>query len=216
MKGKTTNEIAKEIKASLEKTYANMEKVYNSFLNDVKAHADSKNAIPNVTAKISDRATTPAKALKAIVDASFEGQKLTNNYYILAAPKINEYYYDTDALMRVLYNAFMNDPNTVMIKTSAEKERQYQSFAIDILQIKDKVYLLYENFTYLGKYTESIVYALNRLQNLIESLDKMKAKEMWVESENDKKVMDIISNDEMSLSDFTDADELTDEDDFIE
>lgn len=200
----------REIKQTIEALHQQAVEIYKQFSDEVQKHAESKYAIPSVTNKLT-KLTSPVQSLKLIAEAQFEGQKLTNQYYITFAPKLNEIYYDAFHLTKVLYQAFMNDPIIVPIKTSTEKERRYQSFSLSTIYIYNKIELISENFKYLGKYTESIVFALTRLQNMVDSIDKMRSKEMWAEETSSTKALDILSNSELGIEEFTDTVEPTQE-----
>lgn len=194
-----------QIKESIAELHSKASKIYKEFASEVEKHSNSNYSIPEVTKTISSDSITSVKAFKVLTVAQYNGQQITNQYYVLYAPKLNEIYYDAKILTQVLYNAFMNEDEIQAIKTSAEKERQYSSFAIEINHIWQKIQMIMDNFGYLGRYTENIVYSLSRLQNMLDSIDKMRAKEMWSEENQTNTALEILNSDDLSIEEFMES-----------
>lgn len=189
-----TNKTRDSILESIKTLEVKFREVYDKFSEDVSKHLDSKHSIPSVTREIARDDISSAQAMKTLVEASYEGQKLTNLYLVIYATRMNDIYHDAKLLTQTLYNTFMQDVQIQDIKTSAEKERQYSSFAFSVNTVWDKINKMNENQFSLGDYVKSIMFSLGRMQNMIDSLERLRAKALWVDSESQSKAMNILSD----------------------
>lgn len=181
----------KELTAELVSKY---KQLYGEFSNEISKHTQSGRTIPDVSKAISDKSISSIGAMRVINDAIYDGMTLTNAYQTIYAPKLNELKYDVSSAVFALTNAFNKDPEVQAIKTSAEKERQLQMFAFEVLQHEREIKKLHESFTYLGKYVESITYSLDRMQRMVDSLDRLQGKEMWVDATAQEQALAIIDD----------------------
>lgn len=179
--------------------------IYNELAGAVKAHAESNKSIPEVAHFVSNKGASSLSAMRCVAEAAFEGTKLTNQWNVLWAPGLSECLYDAKSLMLKLKKDFNDDDNVQGIKTSAEKERQFESNCIEPLLLERDIVKLDNMSQPLGKYVEGIVYALDRMQRMIENLDKMSAREMWVSTPDTDTALKVINSteDEFKASDFS-------------
>lgn len=201
-----TKEILVSSTAQAKELLAKYHKLYNEFADEVDKHLRSGFTIPDISKRVSDKKITNAGAMRVINEATYFGQQLSNLYYSYYAPRLNELKSDISALVFVVQNAFSNDPEVQAIKTSAEKERQFASFAFEVLQCEREVKKLNESFYFLGKYTENVIFSLDRLQRMVDSLDRLQGKEMWVDATAQEQAFSIIN----SESDRFDIDDESD------
>lgn len=189
-------------------------KLYTEFQTEVEKHLQSGYTIPDVSKKIGDKKITSTQAMMAVNEAVYHGQQLANLYNSYYAPKLNEIKHDTTSAIFALTNAFNNDPEVQAIKTSAEKERQLQGFAFQPLQYEREVKKWHESFYFLGKYTENITYSLDRMQRMIDSLERLQSKELWIDSTANEQAFSIVNDqvpdfdDEAPLDAETDIDKV--------
>lgn len=173
------------------------EQLYTEFQAEVDKHLQSGYTIPDVSKKIGDKKITSTQAMMAVNEATFYGQQLANLYNSYYAPKLNEIKHDIQIAVFALTNAFNNDTQVQQIKTSAEKERQLSQFAFKPLQYEREVKKWHESFYFLGKYTENITYSLDRMQRMIDSLERLQSKELWIDSTATEQAFDIINEAEL-------------------
>ena len=175
--------------------------IYEDFSKQVDAHSNSIHSIPEVSKQVGDEKISAINAMKIVNSAAFDGQSLTNKYHTYYAIKLGEIYYDSKAIEIALKQTFMQDPDTEAIKTSAEKERKYDSFASDILAGLQEIKKMQDGFIHLGKYVENIVYSLDRLQRMIDSLERLASKELWVDTLANNTGLNVI-NEPLDKADF--------------
>lgn len=196
-----TTEFLKETLALTADLKGKYQEWYNGFNEALNDYLIGEFTIPDVSKAISDKTITSIGAMRVINDAIYHGMKITTLYQTQYAPKLNELKYDIQSAVFALTNAFNNDPDIQAIKTSAEKERQLQMFAFEVLQNEKEVKKLHDSFAFLGKYVESIIYSLDRMQRMVDSLDRLQGKEMWVDITAQEQAMNII-NDSTDLEQF--------------
>ena len=196
-----TKEFLNSTKAITQGLADSYQKLYDEFSAEVDKHTKSGQSIPDVSQKIGDKKITSTEAMRVVNEAVFYGQQLTNLYNSYYAPKLNELKHDMTSAIFALTNAFNTDPEVQAIKTSAEKERQFTIFAYDALQNERTVKKLHESFYFLGKYAENIIFSLDRMQRMIDSLERLQAKELWVDSTAQEQAFKIIED----ADDFDDA-----------
>lgn len=200
---KHANETREQIEKTLSDIVDRYQKIYNDFSAEVELHAKSKHSIPEVSKKLSLDKVRAVDGMRAINEATYEGQKITNLYYTIYAPKLSELYYDAKSCIAVLEHAFMTEPKIQEIKTNAEKERQCNNFMFEANQLFSTITKLSESAHFLGKYVESIIYALGRMQNMIDSLDKLQSKEIWVDSKaNEQSINEIATDSNINPQDY--------------
>lgn len=193
----------------MQTTLSKAEKLYGDFASEVEKHSNSPYSLPNITKAVAEPHTLAAHAVKLITEACFESQKLSNLYYVIFGPKLTELYHDASQLQSILKHNFMIEPSTQAIKTDAGKTRAYEEFAFETTLTFQSIRNLKDRFYYLGKYTESLVYELNRLLTTIESMDKLQSKSLWVDSVANDISFDIIQNaDHLAPQPTDDFDEL--------
>lgn len=155
--------------------------LYRGIVQDVETHSKSKYSIPNVSAKIGKTGITALQAMQAVNEAAYEGQKLSNLYNSYYVIKLNELYFDSLAMIKNMTHLFYLEPDVQEIKTSAEKERQRNTFCHDLDMLHMEIKKYHENLVFLGKYVENVIYSLDRFQKMIDSLDRLASREMWVD-----------------------------------
>lgn len=192
--------LSKEFKVTLAQSKETIQGVrdryrelFDELSKDIKAHSESEHSIPNVSAKIGKQGISAVKAMMAVNAAAFEGQKLTNTYNVLYAPRMNELFYDGKAVCQALNHAFFNEISVQEIKTSAEKDRQRNSTCFEIDQVWEEIRKLHDSLYYLGSYVNNIVYSLDRMQKMIDSLDRLASRELWVDSKAQDDALNVIA-----------------------
>lgn len=188
-----TKETLSQVTQQSETLIEKLRGIYKEFVVEVDKHLKSGFTIPDISKRISDKKTTSTGAMKAINEATYYGQQLSNLYYSYYAPRVNELKSDINTLVFTLQNAFSNDPEVQAIKTSAEKERQFASFAFTPLQHEREAKKLSDSFYYLGKYTENVIFSLDRMQRMVDALDRLQGKEMWVDATAQEQAFSIIN-----------------------
>lgn len=185
-------------------------KLYSDFSAEVEKHLQSGYTIPDVSKKIGDKKITSTQAMMAVNEAVYHGQQLANLYNSFYAPKLNEIKHDTSSAIFALTHAFNSDPEVQNIKTSAEKERQLAGFAFQPLQYEREVKKWHESFYFLGKYTENITYSLDRMQRMIDSLERLQSKELWIDSTAQEQAFSVINDQVPDFDDEAPLDAETD------
>lgn len=183
-------------KGTIEAVRDSYKKLFDALSEDIKKHAESEHSIPNVSAKIGKPGISAVKAMMAVNAAAFEGQKLTNTYNVIYAPRMNELFYDARDIVNSITHSFYNEPSVQEIKTSAEKERQRNSTCFEIDQVWEQVRKYNGSLTFLGNYVSNIVYSLDRMQKMIDSLDRLASRELWVDSKAQDDALNVISENE--------------------
>lgn len=177
---------------------------YGKFKEAIEQHASSEHSVPTITDYI-NKAESFTDALHKLNIASFEGQKLSNLYLAYYAPKLNEIYYDAKSLVNEVEHLYNTSPECESIKTNAEKERRFNMWAFDIIQCFDSIKKLKVSLDFLGKYVDNLMFSLARLQTLVESLDKLQGKDMWLDNKSQSTALNVIK-DKVTADDFKDDD----------
>lgn len=205
--------LSKEIRAlkkdtliALESLTETHKKLYDEFFKEVEAHSKSKHSIPEVSAKVGKSGISALQAMRAVNEAAFTGQQLSNIYQSYYAPKLNEIAWDANTLVKELSHQFYNEAVVQDIKTSAEKERQRNSFCHEADMLTRDIQKRQDNLYHLGKYTENVIYSLDRMQKMIDSLDRLSAREMWVDVNTQQSALNNIQpDDDNSVQDTIEA-----------
>lgn len=187
------NQNFESAKGTIKSIFDSYKKLFDELSADIKKHAESEHSIPNVSAKIGKPGISAVKAMMAVNAAAFEGQKLTNTYNTIYAPRMNELFYDARDIVNSITHAFYNEPSVQEIKTSAEKERQRNSTCFEIDQIWSEIRKYADSLQFLGNYVNNIVYSLDRMQKMIDSLDRLAARELWVDSKAQDDALNVIA-----------------------
>lgn len=202
MLAQVTIEARNSVETQVRELIAKLEQLHNEFSAEVDKHLVSGYTIPDVSRKISDKGISATQAMMVINEATYYGQQLSNLYYSYYAPRIYEIKGDISTLVFALTASYYNDPEVQVIKTSAEKERQLTLFASEVLISERSAKKLAESFSYLGKYTENIVFSLDRMQRMVDSLERLQNKDLWVDATANEQAFSIVKD---NIPDFDDA-----------
>lgn len=187
--------------------------LFDELSRDIRKHSESEHSIPNVSAKIGKPGISAVKAMMAVNAAAFEGQKLTNTYNSIYAPRMNELFYDAKEVINTITHHFYLEQSVQEIKTSAEKDRQRNTHCFEADQIWGEIRKYADSLQFLGNYVNNIVYSLDRMQKMIDSLDRLAARELWVDSKAQDDALNVIAenpnlDDYKRKQEFDDLEEL--------
>lgn len=188
--------------ASLNEIKSRYSKIYSEFYEKVEAHSNSEYSVPKVGMMLSDKSIRMTQALRVIHEAMFRAQEVTNSYNLIFGVKLNELQADASSIVRCFQVDFMNDPEVASIKTSAEKERQFSSYAKDILEVEAYIKSCSKSVELMGNYVKSLVFDLGRYQAMVESMDRMQSRELWLSDGGNSSFETAVKVSKESMSDF--------------
>ena len=148
------------------------------------AHLDDDFNSINVGAKVTEPGQLNINSLQIIHIALYKAQKISAVARLKYYPKVIELVNDANTLYNSVINSVMNCDDFSEIKTSAEKNRvcdficeRFNNTYKDIkaLDLKADSYV---------SYIKDQIFHLNSLDNMIRTVDKMEASEIFTESKD--------------------------------
>ena len=191
-----TRQVLSETLTLAQAIHNQYKELYKQFSDEIQAHLQSGFNTSEVAQKIGDKDLSTIQALALVNEAVFHSQRLANLWTAFYFPKFSELYIDLKNSVYTLTHAFNTDGAVVDIKTSAEKERQLQIFGYEVFTIQKDLEKYKASVESFGKYVENAVYTLDRYQKMIDSLDKMQAKSLWIDSQANTQGLNIIKDGE--------------------
>ena len=179
-------------------TATNLLDSYRSLFDEIKDKAqdlvNSAHSIPEISRQISNTQLSSVQALQLINTATYDNQRLSNLVNVYYTPRLNELFFDIKQVVATLDNEFYQDTFIQSIKTTAEKERKRATFGFELDTILNHTKSLDISYQSICRFVSNNIFALDRLQRMVELIDRVQGKDLWLENKANQQTDDIMSN----------------------
>jgi len=183
------SEIAQDTAETLETIKQRSDKIKNEAKKLIEDFTKSKYSLSKVTDRVINKHTSAIAGLKDIHNSLHKAQELSEHFRAILLPNDVECLSDGKAIWDEKYAEFTGDIDVIaLLQTNTDKEREHYYIFKDGLTAWSYIRANSQQMESYEKFLTNQIFGFNRLDNLVQKLENIKANELFTDMNDDSRM----------------------------